>query len=234
MNKRSKKAILDYRSSEQAQNLLIEAGFEPVLTCEIKDIYNSVKGHADLQIVKIDDNTVVVCPEFYDYYKSKLNCNVIKGSKYIGSTYPDNIIYNAAVMSKFAIHNFNFTDPFLRDYIIKKSLVEINVKQGYSKCSICIISDNAIITDDEGIYKKVSEYEIDALKIDKGSVKLIDFEYGFFGGATGLYKNTLYLNGQIESHCNCNKIVDFCKLHNVDIKELNTERLTDIGSIIFI
>ena len=43
----------------------------------------------------------------------------------------------------------------------------INVKQGYAKCSICVVSDNAIITADKGIAKAAIQNRIDVLEITR-------------------------------------------------------------------
>ena len=45
-------------------------------------------------------------------------------------------------------------------------------------------------------------------------------------------KNVIAFNGRIESHTDHNKIIDFMAKHNMDIIELNNDRLTDIGGII--
>lgn len=233
MNICSKKVIVDYRTDTEAVNTLKAYGFDVVYTKKSKTLYEAVDGHTDLQIVKVLDD-FVVCPEFFNYYTDKLRINLICGKSELSNQYPYDVYYNAAVFGKFAVHNFQFTDSVLRECINKKFLFEINTKQGYSKCSICIISDNAIITEDENIFKAVSEYNIDVLKISKGSVKLKGLNYGFLGGATGLFKNTLFINGELKYHKDGNIIKEFCKKHNTDIIELKKGDITDIGSILFI
>jgi len=234
MNKRSKKVIVDYRITNEAVNSLSNYGFNVVFTKELGFLLEGLKGHTDLQIVK-SGNKYVTCPECFDYYKSQLNNEfVVCGAKSLSQNYPGDVAYNAVVTNRFAIHNFQFTDSVLKESITEKNLIEINTKQGYAKCSVCVISDKAIITDDDDIYYKSSTHNIDVLKISKGTVKLNGFDYGFFGGATGLYKNILFINGELKTHTDCILIEQFCKKHNVDIIELKKGNLYDIGSILFI
>ena len=234
MNKCSKKIVVDYRTDIEAVNTLMNYGFNVFFTKELTGLYDAVQGHADLQIVKAGNN-IITCPECYEYYKSLLNIkNIISGKKMLKEKYPEDIAYNAAISDTFAIHNFKFTDSVLKEYITEKNLIKINTKQGYSKCSVCIISDDAIITDDEDIYKNAIDYKLDVLKIEKGSVKLKGFDYGFFGGATGVYENKLFINGELKFHTNANEISYFCKKHNITIIELKKGEIYDIGSILFI
>lgn len=228
----SKNVIVDYRTNKETIQNLSYLGFNVIKSKKIDTLYEAVKGHTDLQIVKIKDD-IVVCPECYEYYKSKKLNNLICGSSELDGKYPGDILYNAAVFGRFAVHNFRFTDSVLRECIKKNFLFEMSVNQGYSKCSICIVTDNAIITEDDSISEKLSEQNIDVLKIEKGSVELKGLDYGFFGGATGLWNNTLFINGELKYHTDGDKIKDFCKNHKVSIIELKSGRISDIGSILF-
>lgn len=232
MNICSKNVVVDYRTDSQSIKTLKSYGFNLIKTKKINNLYEAVNGHTDLQIVKVNDD-LIVCPECFQYYKAFGIKNIIKGSSSLQYKYPEDIFYNAAIFGKYAVHNFRFTDSVLKDTIKKNFLFEINVNQGYSKCSICIISDNAIITEDEGIAKTLSCENVDVLKIEKGSVKLKGLNYGFFGGATGLWNNTLFINGELKYHTDNERIRKFCKNHNVTIKELKLGEIYDIGSILF-
>lgn len=233
MNICSKNAVVDYRTDKKAVDALKAYGFDVVLTKKLKKLNPAVDGHTDLQIIKVKDE-FIACPECFNYYKDKLNVNLICGNSELDFEYPKDIFYNAAILGEFAVHNFQFTDSVLRECIKRNFLFEINTKQGYSKCSICVVSDNAIITEDENIYKAVSEFEIDVLKINKGDIKLKGFNYGFFGGATGLFENKLFINGELKYHIDADKIKQFCEKYNKEVIELKKGEITDIGSILFI
>ena len=119
------------------------------------------------------------------------------------------------------------------EYINKKDLVKINIKQGYSKCSICIVDENSIITSDKGIYKSVKEYGIDCLLISSGNINLLELDSGFIGGCTGfISKNKIGFFGDIKKHPDYESIKKFIKSKNKEIVILSKENLLDLGSII--
>lgn len=233
VNKCSKKVVVDYKTDIKAVKTLETYGFTVIPTKQIKKLYPSVDGHADLQLAKVGKD-IIVYAENYAYYKDKISENIKCGVSELNEKYPFDIAYNVAVFGKYAVHYFRFTDSVLRECIKKNFLFEIETKQGYSKCSICIVSDNAIITEDENIIKSLKNTDIDILKIEKGSVKLNGMNYGFFGGATGLYDNKLFVNGELKFHSDKLKIEEFCKKHQVEIIELKKGEIYDIGSIMFI
>ena len=232
-NECSKKVIVDYKTDIEAVKTLEDYGFTVIFTKKIETLYNSVDGHADLQITKVNKD-IIVCKENFDYYKKQISANIKCGVSELNEKYPFDIAYNAAIFGQYAIHYFQFTDAVLKECIKKNFLFEIDTKQGYSKCNICIVSDNAIITEDENIINNLKTTDIDVLKISKGSVKLNGMNYGFFGGSTGLYDNKLFLNGELKFHPDNLKIKEFCKKNKVDIIELKKGEIYDIGSIMFI
>ena len=112
-------------------------------------------------------------------------------------------------------------------------LTKIDVKQGYSKCSVCVINKNAIITSDLGVAKKCDNYGIDVLFVDDSNIKLHGVSHGFIGGSCGLISpDLLAINGNITYHINSDAIQLFCEKYNVNIISLHNEEIEDIGSII--
>lgn len=228
--------IVDKRITIDMENKLKEIGVNLIKTPICKETYNAIMHHPDITACKLNDNNIVVAPNVYDFYKSKLSkygFNVIKGGSYIGSNYPNNIQYNIAIVGNFAIHNFNYTDKNILEYLDNNNFKKINVKQGYCKCSICIVDENSIITSDEGIYKAVKEYGIDCLLIEKGHIDLFDLDYGFIGGCSSLIsKDILVFFGDIKKHPDYEKILNFVSNKNKKILSLSEEKLLDLGSLI--
>ena len=66
------------------------------------------------------------------------------------------------------IHNLNFTDKKILDYCKDKKT--INVKQGYTKCSILPVKEKAIITNDKGIYDTLKNEDFDILLLPFGDI----------------------------------------------------------------
>lgn len=154
-------------------------------------------------------------------------------NKKIHSPYATECMLNCVVLGKKLIYN---PQTVCRDVLTiadENGYKLIPVNQGYTKCSICIVNDNALITDDESINNACKLNGIDSVLISKGSVKLEGFNYGFIGGCTGLIdKNKLLFNGDINYHTDCNRIIDFLAKYDVAPMIIENEPLTDIGSII--
>ncbi len=235
-NKKISLALIDNRAGEDIINNLNKLNINVIKSVKCKETYNAISCHPDICVVKLNDNNILVAPNVYDYYYENLTplgFNVIKGSLPIASKYPNNISYNLVILGNKVIHNFKYTDSVLLDYIKKNNMEKINVKQGYCKCSTCIVDENSIITSDEGIYKEVIKHNIDCLLIDKGHIDLFELNYGFIGGCSGLISNdTLAFFGNIENHPNFKEIENFVYRRNKKILSLKEEKLTDLGSLI--
>jgi len=75
--------------------------------------------------------------------------------------------------------------PELLEAARRMGLELIPVKQGYAKCSLCIVSENAVITADEGLAYTLCRAGLDVLKIIPGCIRLPGYGYGFIGGCGG-------------------------------------------------
>lgn len=235
-NKRTQGVIADYRMSKQSVETLRSMGISVIFSCDVKTLYDAVSGHPDMQIHHLGGNKFVAAPEAYEHFcKAMPDADIIKGSKRLADKYPDDIAYNAAAFGDCLICNSACTAiEILETYKVSNRTI-LNANQGYAKCSICVVSENAIITADEGIYKTAAEHGIDVLKIHEGHIKLKGMNYGFIGGATGLIaKDMLAVNGNINTHPDADLICEFCKRHGVNVVSLNNGPIEDIGSIISI
>lgn len=233
-NKRSKGVIVDFRMSDESVLTLKSLGIEAIKSVKIDNVIDEVCGHCDVQIHHLGANRFICAPKAYEHYKAVLpNADVIKGSKCLTEKYPGDVWYNAAAFGDYLICNTACTAlEILSEYRSLNRKI-LNVKQGYAKCSICVVSNRAIITSDKGIYKIANQNEIDALLIEPGFIELYGGMDGFIGGASGLIApNTLAVNGNIKTHKNCEDIVAFCKNHSVDVVSLNNGNIVDIGSVI--
>ena len=230
--------IVDKRLTFNMRNTLINNKINIIDSTKCNELYNAISFHPDISICKLDNDNIVIAPNVYDYYYNKLknyDINIIKGHSFLEFKYPNNIQYNVAILGKFAIHNFNFTDDKILNFLEKNNYTKIHVKQGYSKCSTCIVDDNSIITSDKSIHLECLKYNIDSLFIEPGHIELFDMNYGFIGGCSGfLNDSTIAFTGNISSHPNYNEIYNFISSKNKSIIELSDEPLLDLGSIILL
>lgn len=150
----------------------------------------------------------------------------------IKSPYPNDCLLNFADIGDYIICNKSILTKEIVSLLPNKQIID--VKQGYSKCSVCICKHNTIITDDISVYNAVSQYDnINSLLVQKGSVSIDKYDYGFIGGCCGLVdKDVLIFNGDLSTHTDFDKIKNFLYYNGVNYIDIKGKPLTDIGSII--
>jgi len=201
----------------------------------IDNLYIPVNTHPDIQIHFLNSFSAVCCPELYEYYKNVLpeSIKLFCGNNNAGGGYPNDASYNVAVFGNNIVCNTKYTEKIILDYYRKIGYNIINVNQGYTKCNICPVSENAIITEDIGIATELTKNNIDVCYINHGEVSLKNFDYGFIGGATGnLDNNILAFLGDIRYHSQFDKINSFLKKYKKDYVCLSKNKVFDYGSII--
>ncbi|MEN8904890.1 MAG: DUF6873 family GME fold protein [Clostridiales bacterium] len=232
-----KLVILDYRASNDVVNLLKSMNIEIIFTKKNKVIYNAISGHPDVALVHIGKNKFVCEPTISNIIVDQLKsygAEVIKGEIRLKELYPTNIAYNVAIIGKYVIHNFMYTDRILLEELKKLNYNFINVKQGYTKCMISVIDENSIITSDNGIYKICRKKGIDTLLInEKENISLFEIKHGFIGGATGkLSKKIIGITGEFGRLKSKDLILKFLNKKNISIWNLSKKEIIDIGSIL--
>ena len=151
----------------------------------------------------------------------------------LGEKYPLDVPLNVAVGSEIFVYNPKTADNALTKALSASGKKGIPVKQGYSKCSVCFVTENAVITEDEGIKNALEKIGAQVLLISKGDIYLSDSHYGFFGGCTGkLDKDVLALTGELKYHKDGERIRAFCEKQGVSVLELVKGKITDIGGIL--
>lgn len=192
----------------------------------------AVKFHADMAALHLGANVVIVDKKQKRLVEQLNQKQIIvkETNTEIAGEYPKDIALNFTLINNTAIGNFKYADKVLLDSL--KILQQINVKQGYCKCSCLVVSENALITDDESVFKKAQENGIDSLLISKGDVTLDGHNYGFIGGASFKLSNKdILFFGDITKHKDYKKIAAFIEKHGCKIKYLDFP-LTDFGGII--
>lgn len=229
-------AIVDGRINKDIEENLKKIGLEILKTTKCEEVHESISYHPDIVIHPVNYNTLVVAPNVFDYYRDNLKnkgINIIKGEKVLSSRYPDNIAYNVGRLSNLAIHNFEYTDEVLKYHLRKEGLRFMDVKQGYSKCSLCIVNSQVGITSDLPMYKKLTKLGYKILLIEPGHIFLQSQNYGFIGGTSGnLSEGKSVISGSLKNHPNREQILKFFENNNVELIFLSGKEIIDIGTII--
>ena len=199
---------------------------------ENKNLPEEVCRHQDMILCHTGGNTVFLDPS-QDKAVLENKGFSVKYSCAAEKEYPEDVKLNIAVSDNFFICNKKTCDKALLNALEAAGKHPVYVNQGYTKCSVCFVTENAVITEDEGIYKALKAFGADTLLISKGDIYLSDNHYGFFGGSTGkIDKSTLAVTGSLSTHSDGEKIRDFCKKHGVEILELTQDRIIDVGGIL--
>ena len=151
----------------------------------------------------------------------------------VGMSYPEDVAFNAACTGKYFFHKLAATNQRVLALAQSMGMKMIDVRQGYTKCSMVIVDETSIITYDEGIVKACSRYpEISVLKVQPGHCRLVGFDTGFIGGCSGRVENKVIFNGNLERHPDFRRICDFIRARGLECIWFPEYELTDIGSII--
>jgi len=200
------------------------------------DVDSKLADHTDLSIFVSD--AIYVAPSIYmpflNHWNALLeipNFEVVCGTKHLKNDYPHDIAYNAVQMKHHFFHKLAHTEPKILEAIKGN---RINVKQGYTRCSTLMLTNEAVITEDIALAQIYRNYGYDVLTIEKGYVTLPGYKYGFFGGTGGVVDNLLVLNGSLKHHPDCDTIKGFVNRYDMHIIELHDGPLLDCGSILFL
>lgn len=210
---------------------LIRLGIKTISPKACRTLIKAEQTHADMLMLHLGGEKIFLS-HGQDMLKARLEAlgfSVTLLSVPLESEYPFNVTLNAAIIGeKFFAHK-NTVKLFSRHV----GFDFYTVKQGYSKCSSCVVSENAVITEDENIYSAMKSAGLDVLKIKKGETALKGINYGFFGGASGkLSPNILAINGELSYNSDKDAIVSFLKNYGIDIICLKSGLLEDIGGIL--
>ena len=229
-----KTVVVDYRTSVDSINTLISLGYNVIKTPKEPNVMEEISGHPDIVMCKLKNHDSVTKATFRGFLaENGVAGNFIEGNSVLDKEYPLDIAYNCALVGNNLFCNKKYTDKVVLDYCKKNDIKIINIKQGYAKCSICIVSDNAIITTDKNILNAAIKNSVDVLLIENKGIYLKGYNEGFIGGATGLLeKDLLAVNGNIELHNDSKRIKAFCAKYGVKVISLSNGPIYDIGTII--
>ncbi len=232
-NNKIKYAICDSRIGEAISTELNSLEISVISVPQNKILHEPVSAHPDMQILHLGGGNFLSDISILDLLNIKeiSICEKFNNRRVayeLGREYPNDVLFNAVIMGKYIICNKKTVCNEI--FLLEKEI--INVNQGYTKCSVAVVNDDAIITDDISIYKSVSG-KIDALYVEHGLVELNGYNYGFIGGACGkISKNILAFYGSIQKCKQYNDIKLFCSNHNVECISLSNKPLYDFGSLI--
>lgn len=241
--------LVDSRMRNIEIETLKKLGYEVILVPKCKNTYEEISSHVDIFVVAILGNKILE-PSLYNYLKENYtkvfeeksenkNRNIICGESCVEKKYPLDVQYNVCTIGKNVVHNFKYTDKKIAQIIEKENLNKIQISQGYSNCSIAVISENSVIVEDEKIAKVLKENNVEVLKIEKEkNIHLLDEENryskmrGFIGGTMARLGNNIVVFGDISKFKEDKKITEYILKHNLNIIDFKGLDLIDYGGVV--
>ena len=211
----------------------LKAYGEVVRTRANKNLLRGLDTHTDILVHPLPKGELVVDRDNLEYYKKIFpDKKILPSHSKLSKKYPKDVPLNAFTFKNYFIHNLKFTDQVLLDYYKNSGYEMKNIKQGYGKCS-SLVTEDFIITSDDGIYESLRDF-IPIYKIKHGEIKLQNFNYGFIGGASGVYGKKIFFTGDFSQHSSYEEILKIIKKYDYEIEILSKDPIEDFGSIYFI
>lgn len=222
--------IIGEKYRKQLENAIIKYNLNPIWLPDNQYTDERLSGHADLSAVHIGGNKLVL-REYLRHCEQINEINNLGFDKcYInncGKRYPQDAGLNICIVGDKLICNPDTAA------VKPEGFKMIPVKQGYTKCSVCVVDENSIITQDIIISERASKAGMNVLYISKPFVRLEGFECGFIGGASfKLSKEKLAFTGVIKDSSIRNTIEIFLHERSIEAVFLTNEEIFDIGSAI--
>ena len=197
-----------------------------------KDIPAPVSAHADMSAYYCGDGELIVSGSIFR--TAHLEGLTLRRAESIQTDkYPLDVSLNACETGHFIICRRESTDKMILDHAEKRGKTVISIRQGYAKCSVCVLDEKHIITADSGIAAAVREHGMDALLIEPGFFRLPGYEYGFIGGSCfKIAGNTIAFTVSLSGHPNEKEILKYINNANIDVVYLTKEPCIDVGSIL--
>jgi len=228
---KDKIAIISSETDSEIIKNLKNNYFRPIKIPPINSVAREISAHPDMQIFIYKKD--LFCPKnISETFLKKVEtfCNIHLCETIPQKKYPEDIAYNIAQIQDLAFCKQEYADKKIIDFLNKKNIKTVNVSQGYTKCSTAII-DNSIITADKGIFNIAKINNLNSLLISPGEIELPGYNFGFIGGATFCYKDSVYFTGNLNHHKDKEKIIDFIEQKNKSIVFLSNKKIIDLGSI---
>ena len=232
--------LTDCRINENCLTELKNLGFEAIFMPPALNLQSGVSSHTDM-LLFLGFGKLFCHGEYYrinteliERIANRAKLEVVLSDEKWSAEYPHDVLFNACTVGKRLLCNEKTVSRLIIDEARSQGYGIINVPQGYTKCSVCVVSDNAIITADRAIAAACTSAGIDALLVTEGHVSLPPYEFGFIGGASGVCGDNIYFCGSLDTHPDSQNIKGFCQKYGRSVISLSNDTMQDVGSLIFI
>ncbi len=222
----------DFRAPSEVYEKLSQMGFVPLKVEKSESLSGPVCGHADLSVAKIG-KTLLIRGEVARRYPFLASLEgVFVSDEDVGEEYPSEAKFCVKVVGDTLYHGKVVAEDALR--IAKaEGLSTSAVRQGYVACNLLVLDAHHVITSDLSLANALSLRGVKVLRIREGGISLPPYPYGFIGGASGVYGNTVYFLGDVMRHPDGEKIMQFVASCAMEVCCLYDGELFDGGGLVF-
>lgn len=223
--------IADSRMPQAAKQSL--SGLGEVLWLDPQPcVYPAIAAHPDIFLCR-HQHQLIASPDIPVRWSARIKGAGIAlsfGQERLGEKYPQTAGYNAVFVDELLIHNLKVSDPLL----LSLAAETIHVKQAYTRCNLLALNNTHMITSDRGIEKTLLRHGKKVLFVEPGQIRLAHQTHGFFGGACGLFGNTLVVCGNISRLGESEALHDVAHSCGFNLLSLYDGPIMDVGSILFL
>ncbi|MBQ7779045.1 MAG: hypothetical protein IJ404_00985 [Clostridia bacterium] len=227
------KILVDAKMSNKVRNSLSSYG-EVISLPKWDGFPDPVSSHPDMLFYPFPDGKILVGREYYNENRGffdSLNAHFVIDEKTPGGEYPFDVRFDCLGVNGVLYGK----DGFVSKRIIERYASFVSVNQGYTRCSVAMLSEKCAVTADRGIAAALRNNGIDVLTIRPGYIELKGYDSGFIGGAGALICEGVYgFFGDLFSHPDGDMIAEFAARHKIKAVSLSDEPLSDNGGLLIL
>ena len=225
-------AIIDARAPQQAiENLQMHCD---VFLFQSRNItYDAISGHPDIFLFQGTNALIVApnAPQYFLHFLQSKRLSVTIGETPVGKELADSTAYNCIETKTHFFHKQGYTDKSILQNL-NKPLIQL--PQAYTRCSMFALNQQAFFTSDKGIESVLVREGFDCFYVNPSTIALPPYKHGFIGGCLGLWNNTLFVIGNLDTIENNTALRCFIQQQSIEIIELSDGSLYDGGGIFFV
>ncbi|MBE6582703.1 MAG: hypothetical protein E7648_05525 [Ruminococcaceae bacterium] len=227
------KILVDAKMSNKVRDSLLSYG-EVVSLPKWKGLPEPVSSHPDMLFYPLPDGKILVGRDYYNENRGffdALGCDFVLDEKTPSGEYPFDVRFDCLGVNGVLYGK----DGFVSERIAEQYMSFVSVNQGYTRCSVAMLSEKCAVTADRGIASALSKNGIDVLTIRPGHIELKGYDSGFIGGAGALLSDGVYgFFGDLLSHPDGEMIAEFAARHKIKAVSLSDEPLSDNGGLLIL
>jgi len=230
------KSVIIGSGYPELEAALSRLGIKAICIADNDGVAAPVRAHADMSAYYCGNGELIISKNIFESCGTEmfptgtmLYCSNVGQS----DKYPMDIGLNACEVGDIIFCSVENTEVAILEHAKKRGKKLINVRQGYAKCSVCVLDETHIITADKSIAEAAQNSGIEVLMIEPGFFELPGYDYGFIGGSCfKCSAGTIAFTGNLEGHPNMENILQFINNLGIKVVYLTNKRCFDVGSIL--